>query len=52
MPSSALRTMLRIRRNFSEMGNIIPRADEGIGPYKGGVFIHQSLIYRLTYVTP
>ena len=39
MPSSALGTMLRIRRNIPEMGNNILRADEGIGPYKG-VFLY------------
>ena len=41
MPSSALGTRVRIRRNVPEIGNIILRADEGIGPYKGGAFIHQ-----------
>ena len=46
MPSSALRTRLRICRNAPEIGNIIPRADEGIGPYKGGAFIRQIPIYH------
>ena len=46
MPSSALGTMLRIRRNAPKNGNIILRADEGIGPYKGGAFIRQIPISR------
>ena len=46
MPSSALGTMVRIRRNAPEMENIILRADEGIGPYKGGAFNRQIPIYR------
>ena len=39
MPSSALRTRLRIRRNAQKIGSIFLRADEGIGPYKSGAFI-------------
>ena len=46
MPSSALNTTLRIRRNAPKNGNIIPRADEGIGPYKSGAFIRQIPISR------
>ena len=46
MPSSALGTMVRIRRSAPEMENIILRADEGIGPYKGGAFNRQIPIYR------
>ena len=38
MPSSALGTMVRIRRNAPEMENIALRADEGIGPYKDSAF--------------
>ena len=37
MPSSPLRTQLRIRRNAQKIGNIFLRADEGIGPYIGCV---------------
>ena len=46
MPSSALGTMVRIRRNAAEIENIILRADEGIGPYKGGAFNRQIPISR------
>ncbi len=42
MPSSALGTMLRIRRHASEMRKIILRADEGIGPYIGLVIGHAN----------
>ena len=41
MPSSPLRTQLRIRRNARKIGRIFLRADEGIGPYKGGALIRQ-----------
>ncbi len=38
MPSSTLGTIVGIRRNARKIGNIFLRADEGIGPYKGGAF--------------
>ena len=47
MPSSPLRMRLRIRRHAPENRKIIPRADEGIGPYKGGAFIRQIPICRV-----
>ena len=47
MPSSALGTMVRIRRNVSNIGNLILRADEGIGHYisVAKLFVNSNLAY-------
>ena len=45
MPSSARRIRFPIFETFRRIRNIVPRADEGIGPYKRVFFVRQIPIY-------